>query len=492
MASTSSKNKVPIRDKDKAVRAAQGGGVGGGARGRDIPTREGLIHSSRTPRRSNPYKPEPSQPIIVNFNGDVQITKGSMFGRSPDEGIEQLRRARQPTTPIAYGEAALQRSKPRHIIAIEDEEAEAEFEDFESDGEYTLERELSQPPSASRSRAAPRSAQRVQTGEDSGYSGSTQGSKREKNEAYRASLNRRSPDGSSIEEGPSRTKRKAKPPSIDSNGETGATPEDNETQLATQGDDGGDNGDDSDDDFERRLMKVATHDNNQLDVHVILDTGTKPDWISSRFLTEKLGMKFTRLNDEENKQEFSDFNGNKFNPIGRAELMISSTDFAGFSCRRISFLVNKGGTFQILLGSKTIKKEKLLCKPEDPEREGAFPAVQTAPKKAERAVIIQNKEKQSKEGAERDKLREEARKAKMKERMEAKSSSSGAARLAQESKPHWMRENSTSPSPSPSPSRNARYPVSKGPMSSWRKTKVPVNERSSSSSLSGGGAAIYD
>jgi hypothetical protein len=124
-------------------------------------------------------------------------------------------------------------------------------------------------------------------------------------------------------------------------------------------------------------MKVATHDNNQFDAHVILDTGTKPDWVSSRFLTDKLGMKFTRFNEEETKQEFSDFNGNKFNAIGRAVLMVGSTDFAGFSCRTIPFLVAKSGTFQILLGSRTIKKEKLLCKPLDPEREGAFPAVQT-------------------------------------------------------------------------------------------------------------------
>jgi hypothetical protein len=128
-------------------------------------------------------------------------------------------------------------------------------------------------------------------------------------------------------------------------------------------------------------MKVATFDNNQVDVHVILDTGTKPDWISNRFLTEKLGLKYTRFNDEDNKQEFSDFNGNKFNGIGKAELMVNSTDFGGFPCRKVSFLVAKGGTFQILLGSRTIKKEKLLCKPPDHEREGAFPAVQTDPKK---------------------------------------------------------------------------------------------------------------
>jgi hypothetical protein len=128
-------------------------------------------------------------------------------------------------------------------------------------------------------------------------------------------------------------------------------------------------------------MKVATVDHREVDVHVILDTGTKPDWISSRFLTEKLGLKFTRFSDEENKQEFSDFNGNKFNAIGKAEVMVSSTDFIGFPCRTISFLVAKGGTFQILLGSRTIKKDKLFCKPLDAAREGAFPAVLTGPKK---------------------------------------------------------------------------------------------------------------
>jgi hypothetical protein len=128
-------------------------------------------------------------------------------------------------------------------------------------------------------------------------------------------------------------------------------------------------------------MKVATFDNKQVDVNVILDTGTKLDWISGRFLKEKLGLRHTKLNDEENKREFNDFNGNKFNGIGKAEVMLNSADFVGFPCRKISFLVAKKDTFQILLGSKTIKKENLLCKPVDPEREGAFPAVQTDPKK---------------------------------------------------------------------------------------------------------------
>jgi len=105
-------------------------------------------------------------------------------------------------------------------------------------------------------------------------------------------------------------------------------------------------------------------------------------------------------------------------------------------------------------------------------------------------MMLQNKGKQKKEGAERDKMREETRKAKAKKRKESKSSSSSAARLAQESKPHRRREKSSSPSPSPS--RNAKHPVSKSSQLSWKKTKAPVDERSSSSSLSGGGAAIDD
>lgn len=257
MASLSSRSKVPIREREKAVRgggAGSGGAelAGGDARGRDLTVTEGMVRSSRAPRRLNPFTPEQSQPIIFNFNGDVQITKGTMFGRSPDEEPEPLRRPRPmlPTTSNAYGETAPQRPKTHRIIPIKDEEVDEEITESEPEADryYTWEGEPSQPPLASRSRAAPISeAQQVQTWEDSGYSGSTRRSKREKNEVYRASLNRGSSDGSSTEEGSSHTKRKVKPPSVDSNVETGASPEDDEPQLAAQGDEGGEYGDDSDD-----------------------------------------------------------------------------------------------------------------------------------------------------------------------------------------------------------------------------------------------------
>jgi hypothetical protein len=128
-------------------------------------------------------------------------------------------------------------------------------------------------------------------------------------------------------------------------------------------------------------MKVATFDNNEVHVQVILDTGTKLNWISQRFLKDKIGVKYKKLNDDENKREFTDFNGNKFNGIGKVELMVQSVDFAHFPCRTISFLVAKEGKFNVLLGSRTIKMENLLCKPAESQREGAFPAVQTDPKK---------------------------------------------------------------------------------------------------------------
>ena len=211
---------------------------------RDVP--DGLVRSGRAPRRMNRFKPDP-QPIIFNFKGDVQITKGTMFGRSHDEELEQLRRSRPtlPAAPTAYGETAPRIQRPHHIVAVENEEAEDESEEFESDRDYSCEEEPSQPPLVST--ATPMSAHRVQSWQDSGYSGSTRGSKREKNEVYRAGLSRGSSNGSLAEEGSSHTKRKAKLPSVESNVEECATSEENETHLATRGDDGGDNGDDSDD-----------------------------------------------------------------------------------------------------------------------------------------------------------------------------------------------------------------------------------------------------
>lgn len=71
-------------------------------------------------------------------------------------------------------------------------------------------------------------------------------------------------------------------------------------------------------------MYVSTIDHKRVTVNVILDTGTKPNWISKGFLTETLGLKYTRLTEE---KEYSDFNGKKFTAIGKAEVMIDCNDF---------------------------------------------------------------------------------------------------------------------------------------------------------------------
>jgi hypothetical protein len=134
-------------------------------------------------------------------------------------------------------------------------------------------------------------------------------------------------------------------------------------------------------DFASRYMTVATNDNSEAQVRVILDTGTRPNWVSHTFLAETLKMKFTRRSEKEGMQVFSDFNNNKFTAIGRVSLLISYSDFPGMPCRNLDFLVAKKGSFQILIGRKTIEKENLLCRPAEPQREDAFPAVQTEPKK---------------------------------------------------------------------------------------------------------------
>jgi hypothetical protein len=380
--------------------------VRGAAAGRDIA--EALVRSSRTARRSNPG-PQPQSATYV-FNGDIQI-KGTMFGPAPDEDLEHSQRSR-PTLPAtqnahAYTVAATRIQRPRRAAAYEDGEVEEESEDIEPDRNSSAEDERSQPSPISRS--TPTSAQRVQTWQDSGYGSSTRRSKQGKNEVYRARLDKKLSNGSLGESNSLHNQKKRKPRGVElneSNVEDSATSEDIERHSTTQGDGGGDNegdsADDSDDvgympctnsagrqltssqDFTHRNMKVSTVDDKEVAVHVLLDTGTKPDWISSSFMSETLGRKkWTKLNTEENKRSFTDFNDNKFNAIGKADIVVLSTDFGGFQCRTISFLVAKARNFEIILGSRTIQKENLLCRPLDPQREGAYPAKQTEIKKRE-------------------------------------------------------------------------------------------------------------
>lgn len=219
----------------------------GGGAGRDIT--EDLIRPSRTAHRSNRPKQQP-QPIIFNFNGNVEITNGgTMFGHAPEEELEQTQRYRPrlPAMPNAYRETAPGPQKSRRIIDVDDEEAGNSSEGL-SDGDSYFEDEQSLPPSVSR--GTPISAERVQRWKDSGCGSSIRGLKREKNEAYSASLNNRLSDGSLAGEGSSHKKRNTQPPSVKSNTTEGLTSEDNETHMAAQnnGDGTVDNAGDSDED----------------------------------------------------------------------------------------------------------------------------------------------------------------------------------------------------------------------------------------------------
>jgi hypothetical protein len=139
-------------------------------------------------------------------------------------------------------------------------------------------------------------------------------------------------------------------------------------------------------------MQVATEDNKQIKVRVMLDTGTKPNWISYHFLTDKLGKKYnSKLNDGE-KKEYTDISGNNFSPIGKADVMVHSADFGtekgSFPCRTLSFMVIQRSNITILLGRDTIKKENLLCMPPASQNSKAFPAVLSNPKKCKSSLLF--------------------------------------------------------------------------------------------------------
>jgi hypothetical protein len=99
---------------------------------------------------------------------------------------------------------------------------------------------------------------------------------------------------------------------------------------------------------------------------VVLDTGTKRDWISHIFyekLKDTLGVTQSKLSEKDMKKKYRDFNGAEFQPTSKVELMIQSEEFKGMiKCRRMSFLVAKKATFMILMGRDTIKNEELMTR----------------------------------------------------------------------------------------------------------------------------------
>lgn len=70
-----------------------------------------------------------------------------------------------------------------------------------------------------------------------------------------------------------------------------------------------------------------------------------------------MGVRTSKLSDEELEVPYRDFNGKKFHPTGKVDLMIQTEEFKGdMKFRKMRFLVANKATFAILLGRDTIRK----------------------------------------------------------------------------------------------------------------------------------------
>jgi hypothetical protein len=70
-----------------------------------------------------------------------------------------------------------------------------------------------------------------------------------------------------------------------------------------------------------------------------------------------MGVKSTKLGAEELEMQYRDFNGKKFQPTGKVDLMIQTEEFKGqMKCRTMKFFVASKATFAILFGRDTIRK----------------------------------------------------------------------------------------------------------------------------------------
>jgi hypothetical protein len=95
----------------------------------------------------------------------------------------------------------------------------------------------------------------------------------------------------------------------------------------------------------------------------ILDTGTKVDWISKAFYDKlrDIGVRLTQLSAEELEVQYCDFNGKKFQPTGKVDLMIQAEEFkSGLKCRTMRFFVASKASFSILFGRDTIWKHRFF------------------------------------------------------------------------------------------------------------------------------------
>jgi hypothetical protein len=97
----------------------------------------------------------------------------------------------------------------------------------------------------------------------------------------------------------------------------------------------------------------------------ILDTGTKGDWISQNFYNDLryMGVRTSKLSEQELEVQYRDFNGKKFKPTGKVDLMIQTEEFKGdMKCRTMRFFVANKATFAILFGRDTIRKHDIYTR----------------------------------------------------------------------------------------------------------------------------------
>ncbi|KAH9219657.1 hypothetical protein DL95DRAFT_384259 [Leptodontidium sp. 2 PMI_412] len=197
--------------------------------------------------------------------------------------------------------------------------------------------------------------------------------------------------------------------------------------------------DGSDEEFGKLNVQVGCPDGGSTtDEEAVLDTGTKPDWVSQTFfdkLRKTAGVKSVKLIPEETRK-YRDFNGKSFSPTHKVDLMIQSDEFIGMKCRILSFLIAKDATFSILIGRSTIfKLELMVRRKRETDGEGVHVGILGDVSKEEKDLIKKNKELQKKTKQERERQREakweEEKATKQKSRANQSSSQgAGAARLA--------------------------------------------------------------
>jgi hypothetical protein len=82
----------------------------------------------------------------------------------------------------------------------------------------------------------------------------------------------------------------------------------------------------------------------------------------------------TKLSPEELEVQYRDFQGKKFQPTGKVDLMIQTDEFKGqMKCRTMRFFVASKATFAILFGLDTIRKHAFLIRSKlDTDGEGVL------------------------------------------------------------------------------------------------------------------------